>query len=378
MLFIFHKKRYYVHGDQGKEDQGQELNRLNRYVYLPGGLGHAEEVTEVTYEVQQTALRLDPLVVQHVVSVLSVYYVVQNCLVDILEHQEESVAAHLRQHLQLKTDHVTQQDELANLHNDWHYSMVESLQGSLDIIDDLLVALVETVEVFQVVVAGNQNLSGLFVALLLDLLDQGVQMGHDQDSQQVIQTLQTTDTDTLIEHAECLDRKDLSSRAILIKCIRIAQKHTLFVVCELDYFKQNPTHEVVAVAITSRWHRYVIIVVQLLVANLLRNERCLFHVDVAANQPLVLFVEYFQPVAPNKVLDVLQTRLQPVDSAAKVLQPLLKILEIVQWEHKLLVQYLSNQLNELFLDACLQNLLWVDLDDSHQITLHVENTLSKD
>jgi hypothetical protein len=94
-------------------------------------------------------------------------------------------------------------------------------------------------------------------------------------------------------------------------------------------------------------HGYVLIIVEFLIAEFLKNVEVLLHVSVAVDQFLELLMEHLQSVHMDEVLDVLQTHLKTVQVRAQLLQLLLKSLWSLRLHSDLLLKNLRDQPNQL-------------------------------
>jgi hypothetical protein len=287
----------------------------------------------MTDEAEETTLGLDLLIVEHLITVLTVDDIVENCLVEVFQDQVQAIATYLSKHLQLQINHVPQEHELANLHEEWNNRSVQSSKGFLKAEHHLFVPLVKGVEMLQSVEAADEDLASSLITLLLELSYDAVKIGHDEHPEEMVETLQPADPHTFIQHGERLEREYLPPSGEVVESIGVTQKDALAVFSQTEDLQQKSAHEVVAVRIVAWRHRNILIVVQLLKSYFFADEGGLLHVNIAADQPFELLIEDLEPVATNKVLDIFETCFQPVNATTKGLQSLFEILNSVQLEH---------------------------------------------
>lgn len=119
--------------------------------------------------------------------------------------------------------------------------------------------------------------------------------------------MEPSDADAFVEDIEGLKVQDLFLLFKVIEPEGRLDEDSLPRVGQVDYLVEQVPQERVALLIFEPRHGYVLVVVQLFVANLLENVEIPLHVGVAVYQLLKLLVEHLQPVHMDEILDVLQT-----------------------------------------------------------------------
>ena len=79
---------------------------------------------------------------------------------------------------------------------------------------------------------------------------------------------------------------------------------------QIDDFIQQFSKESVAIFVLSFWHGDTLIIVQLLVPNFSCRHIKFFHICVCIHQLFKLFIEHFQTVNVNKILNVFKTQFE--------------------------------------------------------------------
>ncbi len=218
-------------------------------------------------------------------------------------------------------------------------------------------------------------LTHLVIVDLVQLVQDPFHWLHDFQAQQVVDTLQSTDPDAFVEYVESLEVEHFLLLVQVIKSKRGLNEDCPFGVGEVDDFIKQVPQERVAILIFKLGHGYVVIIVELFISDFLKNVKVLFHISITVNQLLKLLVEHLQSMNVDEVLDVLQTHLETGKVSAQLDQFLLEGLWWLRLYGDFLLQNLSDQSYQLLSNTRLEQLPWVYLDHSQQVTLHVQNTL---
>lgn len=170
----------------------------------------------------------------------------------------------------------------------------EGFEGLLQVHDGVVVPVTERAHIFQGLVGLVEHLPGILVlARLLDDLDQLIQLLGDADGEQIVQALQPTDTDALVQDVDRLQVHQLLARLEIEEAVGSQDEGCFPGVRQLQQLSEHPPQECIALGVLEVGDRDVLVVVELLKAGILDDERILLHIHITVNQFLKLLEVHF-------------------------------------------------------------------------------------
>lgn len=136
-------------------------------------------------------------------------------------------------------------------------------------------------------------MAGLVVVDFVELVEEAFEGVHDFEAEEVVNALEATDADAFVENVEGFESEDFLFLLQVIKSKGRLDKNSAFGTGEGNDLIEEVAEERVAMFILEAGHGDVVIIVEFLVTNFLENVEVFFHIGVAVDEFLELFIEHF-------------------------------------------------------------------------------------
>lgn len=219
--------------------------------------------------------RQDQVVVHHLLLILGGLrnelvhaHVVQEGLVEIVEHQGKTRSTGLPQHPEHKANHIPEEDALSYLSQDHYQVFTQVLASAFEDVQYILIFLAKRAHISEGAVSTFKSLScPLFLGHFFQGLLHEFQLLGDLDAEQIIKSLEAADADALLEDVDCLEGEDFFLLFQAVKAIGSEKESTPVGVRQLDELVQQFPEKGVAVFILAFRQGNALIIVELLIPH---------------------------------------------------------------------------------------------------------------